>query len=44
MSKNIDTTLEILKKMNPTVTALNDGVVFQFKEASSIMYKGFNIE
>lgn len=44
LSKNTDTTSEILKKMNPTITVLNDGVVFQLKEASSIMYRGFNTE
>uniref|UniRef100_A0A6G6AE63 Uncharacterized protein n=1 Tax=Borely moumouvirus TaxID=2712067 RepID=A0A6G6AE63_9VIRU len=43
LSKNINVIIQVLRKMNPTIIELNEGV-FQFKEASSIMYKGFNFE
>ncbi|AVL94451.1 hypothetical protein ma64 [Moumouvirus australiensis] len=44
LSKNINIVIQVLRKMNPTITELNENTVFHFKEASSIMYKGFNIE
>ncbi|AGC01572.1 hypothetical protein H012_gp894 [Acanthamoeba polyphaga moumouvirus] len=43
LSKNIDVIAQVLEKMNPTITELNDGTIYQLKEASSVIYKGFNI-
>ncbi|AEX62125.1 hypothetical protein mvi_968 [Megavirus vitis] len=42
--ENLDTTTQVLEKMNPVIHELKDGMVFQLTEASSVMYRGFKLE
>ncbi|AGF85755.1 hypothetical protein QJ854_gp027 [Moumouvirus goulette] len=44
LSNDIDITTQTLEKMNFNVHELIDGSVFQLKEASSVMYRGFKVE
>ncbi|BCS82524.1 hypothetical protein QLL95_gp0035 [Cotonvirus japonicus] len=44
LSKSADVTAQVLKQMNPHIHELKDESIFQLKEVSTIMYKGFKLE